>query len=992
MSNIKLPDEKNLLSPAPSIVVTRQLSSSSDASATEDGEEGMGYTPTLMYGRYTKDLGRYARKLSLVEQKRRENDKARYQELLALNEDHSKCFEIYSWLWRKTFARLGEDWVILALLGTIMALLSHVLDKGIAACVNARMWIYHDLTDHPVEQFFAWVSMSVCMVLFSAGFVHLVAPQAIGSGIPEMKTIIRGVALKNYLTFRTLVAKLIGLVASLGSGMPIGKEGPFVHISSIVSQLLSKFASFKSIYANESHNTDMLVAACGVGVAACFASPVGGVLYSIEVTTSYFAVRNYWRGFFGSICGAAVFQLLAIWFTKVYTVTALFPTSFEDEFPFGPLELFVFALMGAVAGLGGALFVWLHRKYVLFIRGNKRLNKFLQLNRFLYPTIISFIVASLLYPRGPGQFIAGGLDTHHQIHELFSNFTWSQQGHTVEQAEIISNWRTDYTSVLVNLALYLLFQYTFSIICTTLPVPSGMFIPMFKIGSGYGRLVGEAMAVLFPVGIGYAGKLMPIIPGGYAVVGAAAFAGAVSHSVSVGVMVLEMTGQITHFVPVMVASLISNWIAALLQPSLYESYIQMKNLPYLPDIMPNASGMYNIFVEDFMVRDVKFIWKTISYQKLKKILKLNKELRCLPIVESPENPILLGSVQRYDLIQMLDKHVGRKKRLEVAARWLEEEEERLEQEQRQREEDEARLQRSRRPSRFEVSPALDVLELRTRPDNEMLQTQAREGKSTENSRDHTPQSAKSILKKTNSLPKLRSHSPADAPYSTITGGTVNRIRSVLDVVFRKSGTLQDVNHDPEVGSNGMLGTSKKVHLPRERIIDMSIEEQKTWEREEMAKPIDIDNIPIDPAPFQLVERTSMLKVHSLFAMASINLAYVTNIGKLVGVVALKELRHAVQDVNNGTFTAVSSKHEQDKDARAMADRDKNQDDSSSQEPLLSKEDHTSSSESKEESIISFADDSATDLNFDRIRAANDGNSNMTIQNIDSINCNNNRSS
>lgn len=39
-----------------------------------------------------------------------------------------------------------------------------------------------------------------------------------------MKTILRGVALKEYLTFRTLVAKVIGLTATLGSGMPLGKE------------------------------------------------------------------------------------------------------------------------------------------------------------------------------------------------------------------------------------------------------------------------------------------------------------------------------------------------------------------------------------------------------------------------------------------------------------------------------------------------------------------------------------------------------------------------------------------------------------------------------------------------------------------------------------------------------------------------------------------------------------------------------------------------
>ena len=85
----------------------------------------------------------------------------------------------------------------------------------------------------------AWVSLPVCLVLFSAGFVHIVAPQAIGSGIPEMKTILRGVVLKEYLTPKTLIAKMVGLTATLGSGMPLGKEGPFVHIASIVATLLT---------------------------------------------------------------------------------------------------------------------------------------------------------------------------------------------------------------------------------------------------------------------------------------------------------------------------------------------------------------------------------------------------------------------------------------------------------------------------------------------------------------------------------------------------------------------------------------------------------------------------------------------------------------------------------------------------------------------------------------------------------------------------------
>lgn len=88
----------------------------------------------------------------------------------------------------------------------------------------------------------------------------------------------------------------------------------------------------------------------------------------------------------------------------------------------------------------------------------------------------------------------------------------------------------------------------------------------------------------------YGGKVAEIIPGGYATVGAAAFSGSVTHTISVSVIVFEMTGQITHIIPIMIAVLISNAIASLLSPSIYDSIILIKKLPYLPDLLPSSSG------------------------------------------------------------------------------------------------------------------------------------------------------------------------------------------------------------------------------------------------------------------------------------------------------------------------------------------------------------------------------------------------------------------
>ena len=389
-----------------------------DVEKTED----MGYQQTLMYGRYSRTLAdevrQEAKRQKLVEKLRQKQQKKRYYEteLKIRNTFVRKICNILHYAWRHTFARLGEDWVFLAILGMLMALVSFAMDYTIALCNNARLWLVQDLVANIYLQLLAWVCLPTVLILFSTGFVHVVAPQAIGSGIPEMKVILRGVVLKEYLTFKTLIAKVVGLTATLGSGMPLGKEGPFVHIASIVAALLTKLVtSFQGIYANESRKSEMLAAACAVGVACCFGAPIGGVLFSIEVTSVYFAVRNYWRGFFAAVIGAIVFRLLSIWFQDEETIVAVFKTTFPIEFPYDPQELMIFALIGVFCGVGGAMYVFIHRKYVLWMRSNKQLTKFLQKNRFIYPLLISSFISALSFPGGLGKFMAADSTTHDQV-------------------------------------------------------------------------------------------------------------------------------------------------------------------------------------------------------------------------------------------------------------------------------------------------------------------------------------------------------------------------------------------------------------------------------------------------------------------------------------------------------------------------------------------------------------------------------------------------
>ncbi|KAK3583412.1 hypothetical protein CHS0354_040381 [Potamilus streckersoni] len=879
-----------------------------------------GYEQTLIYGRYTRELGAFAKFQSKISKHDRKDlgnidPKPRPKILDFL----ARCAQFRDII----FHKIGEDWIFLTLLGILMAILSFAMDYIIEKCQEAKYWLYEELSFSVSLQYMAWVLYSVLFILFATGFTHLVSPQAIGSGIPEMKTVLRGVVLKEFLTFRTLVAKVVGLISSIGSTLPIGKEGPFVHIASLVAALLGKISSFKGIYENESRRSEMLAAACAVGVAGTFAAPIGGVLFSIEVTATYFAVRNYWRGFFSAVCGALVFRLLALWFQDEETLTALFKTNLRQEFPFDPLEMLAFCFIGVACGLAGALFILLHRKIVLFLRKHKKLSVFLQKNRFIYPGLVAFVVSTLTFPPGLGQFFAGELTHRKAVNELFGNITWTRgQADDLDEEEIINHWKHPYTNIYVNLVIFIVMNFWMGAICNTLPIPAGVFVPVFTIGAAFGRLTGESMAAWFPNGIQGGGVLHKIVPGGYAVVGAAALSGSVTRTISTSVIVFELTGQISHVLPAVTAVLISNAVANLFQPSFYDSIILLKRLPYLPDIITSKESTWNVYVEDIMKKDVKFITFTSTYGDLKELLTTSN-FRSYPLVDASDSMILLGSIRRIELERMLWVHLSHDQKIFFPDESCDRSESESEDEKINSSQSFPDLSAFKRPktpplpkicvtdadapkTRFEVTKVVEdgddnykkkrVPQFAiTRASSHSLDDVSKE-KDGEQDREkqiyHTLNlPLRSILKKSSTSSFSGSITKASSA-SDLTTGINNYFRKLSDQ--HKDSILEDLPY--YMNKESIQSISKHVRLPPEpvRVKNLSADKQEAWENDQLQMRIDWDGCQIDPAPFQLVERTSLHKVHSLFSLLALNHAYVTNTGRLVGIVALKELRNAIQ--------------------------------------------------------------------------------------------------
>ncbi len=77
-----------------------------------------------------------------------------------------------------------------------------------------------------------------------------------------------------------------------------------------------------------------------------------------------------------------------------------------------------------------------------------------------------------------------------------------------------------------------LILYVLTAVCNSLPIPAGIFMPVFQLGAIFGRLFGECMRHTFPEYVD--------APGSYAVVGAAAMASSVTQTISTSVIVFEL--------------------------------------------------------------------------------------------------------------------------------------------------------------------------------------------------------------------------------------------------------------------------------------------------------------------------------------------------------------------------------------------------------------------------------------------------------------------
>jgi H+/Cl- antiporter ClcA/CBS domain-containing protein len=444
-----------------------------------------------------------------------------------------------------------------------MTVIAITLDIGEVAAAHGRL-LFATLTPNTGLNF---VLFTLWMFAMSAVPVFLalhVRPAIAGSGEPEIRAILTGATLPEYLRTSVLPAKWVGLLGMLCSGLWLGKEGPAIHLAALVTSALMRLPLFSAMRKNRTLWRHVISSSTGLGLAAAFSTPIGGVLYAVEATGSYFSVDELFMAFTAAIPAALTVRLIVSLF---YSGRVSF-SSIAGETPVTLLvpnagEFFWTLLIAGVLGFLGPVFIELSSQIVKTRRRVFKSSPFFG-RQLVYYGVVLLASSLLFFPAFIGPFM-----TASPLEVLIA--LTSGQTEPLEE----SGWfGFNFYGALVVFFVVKTVMMAFGV---SLPGPVGLLIPSLAEGAAFGRLLGELLVLIqgsTAEGIG---------PGGFALVGAACFCASITHSLSVAVVVLELLGEWRLSVVVLLAAAVSHTTSRLLTSGvgIYERIAFDRNLPYL---------------------------------------------------------------------------------------------------------------------------------------------------------------------------------------------------------------------------------------------------------------------------------------------------------------------------------------------------------------------------------------------------------------------------
>eukprot|EP01062_Namystynia_karyoxenos_P081835 TRINITY_DN9083_c0_g1_i1.p1 TRINITY_DN9083_c0_g1~~TRINITY_DN9083_c0_g1_i1.p1 ORF type:complete len:1474 (+),score=353.66 TRINITY_DN9083_c0_g1_i1:75-4424(+) len=232
-------------------------------------------------------------------------------------------------------------WLVYTAVGVLVGVVAFFLLNSIIALTEWRRDLLDDNLRHKSGwhrwlAFLPWYGTGVAFVLGSVLLCIYCHPAA-GSGVPDVMAYLNGVTLPRAFGVRTLVMKVLSCALAVGGSMPVGPEGPMIHIGAMVGAVLvmgnhqAEVPRCKSADRDEPprtircptpavcgafrhspmHHREFITAGAAAGVACAFSAPVGGFLFVVEEISSFFSKRALWMSFFTCLVSIFTFNSMA---------------------------------------------------------------------------------------------------------------------------------------------------------------------------------------------------------------------------------------------------------------------------------------------------------------------------------------------------------------------------------------------------------------------------------------------------------------------------------------------------------------------------------------------------------------------------------------------------------------------------------------------------------------------------------------------------------
>ncbi|KAK2644898.1 hypothetical protein Ddye_020093 [Dipteronia dyeriana] len=571
------------------------------------------------------------------------------------------------------FQYIFMKWSLCFLIGLIVGLIGFFNNlaveniAGIKFVITSNMMLYRKFG----LAFTVFSVSNFVLTLFAAIITAYIAPTAAGSGIPEVKAYLNGVDAPGILSFRTLIVKIVGSISAVSASLLIGKAGPMVHTGACIASLLGQGGSKKygltwkwlRFFKNDRDRRDLVTCGSAAGIAAAFRAPVGGLLFALEEMASWWRSALLWRAFFTTAVVAILLRALID--VCLSGKCGLFGKGglimfdvYSANISYHLVDVPPVLALGVIGGILGSFYNFILQKV---LRIYNLINEKGIAYKIFLACLISIFTSCLLFGL---PWLAScrpcPADASEECPTIGRSGNYKKfqcpAGHYNDLASLIFNTNDDAIRNLFSKGTDTEFQYLtiiiffvtcfiLSILSYGIVVPAGLFVPVIVTGATYGRLVGMLV-----------GSYSNLNHGLYAVLGAASFlGGSMRMTVSLCVIILELTNNLLLLPLIMLVLLVSKTVADVFNSNIYDLIMKAKGFPYLETHA--EPYMRQLTVADVVTGPLRLFSGIEKVGNIVHVLKTTRHNGFPVIDEHPlsSSPVLYGLILRDHLLTLLKK-------------------------------------------------------------------------------------------------------------------------------------------------------------------------------------------------------------------------------------------------------------------------------------------------------------------------------------------------